>query len=361
MTTSPANPSGRRWPVAILGATGAVGQTFIRLLQGHPWFTVAEVAASERSAGKTYAEATRWLDGPMPAAVAQLIVKSCDPAHVTSPIVFSALDASAAGEVEPAFARAGRMVLSNAKNYRMEPDVPLVVPDVNAEHLGLLAHQRIARGWSGAIVTNANCAATATAMALAPLHRAFGVQRVFVTTMQAVSGAGYPGVPSLDILGNVIPYIGDEEPKIEAELPKILGLLSADARTIAHAAFGVSAHANRVPVEHGHTACVSVEFTRRPSPAEAVEVLTAWRGPSGVRGLPSAPPVPIVVTDAADRPQPRRDVNINGGMSVVVGRVRTDPLLHLKFVALGHNTVVGASGASILNAELLAARGLLPA
>jgi aspartate-semialdehyde dehydrogenase len=361
MTPAPAIPGGRRWPVAILGATGAVGQTFIRLLQGHPWFTIAEVAASERSTGKTYAEAARWLEGPLPVDVARLVVKACDPAQVTSPIVFSALDAAAATDVEPAFARAGRVVLSNAKSYRMELDVPLVVPDVNAEHLGLLTHQRVNRGWSGAIVTNANCAATATAMALAPLHRAFGVQRLFVTTMQAVSGAGYPGVPSLDILGNVIPYIGDEEPKIEAELPKILGMMEANGRSIIHAAFGVSAQANRVAVEHGHTACVSVEFARRPSPAEAVEALSAWRGPEGVRGLPSAPPVPIVVTDAADRPQPRRDVNTNGGMSVVVGRVRPDPLLHLKFVALGHNTVVGASGASILNAELLAARGFLPA
>ena len=361
MTPRDAPPSGRRWPVAILGATGAVGQTFIRLLQGHPWFTVAEVAASERSAGKSYAEATRWLEGPMPADVATLVVKACDPAQVTSPLVFSALDAAAASEVEPAFARAGRMVLSNAKSYRMEPDVPLVVPDVNAEHLGILAHQRATRGWSGAIVTNANCAATATAMALAPLHRAFNVQRLFVMSMQAVSGAGYPGVPSLDILGNVIPYIGDEEPKIEGELPKILGLLGADGRSIVHAPFGVSAHANRVPVEHGHTVCVSVEFARRPSPGDAIEALAAWRGPDGVRGLPSAPLVPLVVTDAPDRPQPRRDVNTNGGMSVVVGRVRTDPLLHLRFVALGHNTMVGASGASILNAELLAVRGFLPA
>ena len=355
-------PTGRtpsiRWPVAVLGATGAVGQTFVRLLAAHPWFDLQEVAASERSAGKSYAEAARWLEGTMPASVAGKTVLPCDPARVTAPIVFSALDASAAGDVEPAFARAGRFVLSNAKNYRMEPDVPLVIPEVNGSHLDLLPEQRRRRGWNGAIITNANCAATVIAMATAPLQAAFGIRELFVTTMQAISGAGYPGVPSLDILGNVIPYISEEEDKIERELPKLLGRL--DGTTIVPASLRVSAQANRVPVEHGHTACLSMSFERPVGPEEALAVLREWRGADGVAGLPSAPNPPIVVRDDPARPQARRDVNTGGGMSVVVGRVRSDPLLDLRMVALGHNTVRGAAGGSVLNAELMAARGLLP-
>ena len=345
----------------MLGATGAVGQTFIRLLEGHPWFRLAEVAASSRSAGKGYRDATRWLEGAMPDDVAGMPVRACTPDEVLSPIVFSALDSAAAGEVEPRFAQAGRLVLSNAKNHRMASDVPLVVPDVNADHLALLAHQRSARGWTGAIVTNANCAATVAAMALAPLHRAFGVRKLFMTTLQAISGAGYPGVPSLDILGNVIPFIADEEPKIEAELPKILGTLAADATHLVDAPFVVSAQANRVPVEHGHTACLTIEFAMRPTVEQALDALEAWRGPDGVRGLPSAPERPIVLSMAPDRPQARRDVNAGRGMSVSVGRVREDALLHLRLVVLGHNTVLGAAGASILNAEWLAAHGMLNA
>lgn len=360
MSVATLPPNGRHWPVAVLGATGAVGQTFIRLLQDHPWFRVAEVAASSRSAGKSYRDATRWLEGTMPPEIAELPVRACTPDEVLSPIVFSALDSVAAGDVEPRFAKAGRLVLSNAKNYRMANDVPLVVPDVNAGHLLQLTAQRAARQWTGGLVTNANCAATVAAMALAPLHKAFGLRKVFITTMQAVSGAGYPGVPSLDILGNVIPFIADEEPKIEAELPKILGALDGKGRFV-HAAFGVSAQANRVPVEHGHTACLSLEFTRKPSVDDALAALSAWRGPEGVRGLPSAPALPIIVSDAPDRPQARRDVNAGRGMSVTVGRVREDTLLHLRLVVLGHNTVVGAAGASILNAEWLASRGLLHA
>ena len=352
---------GRRWPVAVLGATGAVGQTFIRLLADHPWFVIAEVAASERSAGKPYREAARWLEGTMPPEVATLTVRECTPDAVLSPIVFSALDSTAAGTAEQAFARAGRVVLSNAKNHRMDFDVPLVVPDVNAHHLGILAQQRASRGWTGALVTNANCAATVAAMALAPIHRAFGLSRVFVTTMQAISGAGYPGVPSLDIMGNVIPYIADEEPKIEAELPKVLGTVAEGGGSIVPASFLVSAQANRVPVEHGHTTCLTVECERRPTPDEVEQLLRSWDGPPGVRGLPSAPERPIVVADAIDRPQARRDVLAGRGMSVTVGRVRTDPLLHIRLVALGHNTIVGAAGASILNAEWLASQGMFGA
>ncbi len=348
---------GTRWPVAVLGATGAVGQTFIRSLADHPWFEVAEVAASERSAGRTYKDATRWLEGEMPAAVAALIVQPCDAAFVKSPIVFSALDAVVAGDVEAAFAKAGRLVLSNAKSYRMEPDVPLVIPEVNGDHLALLAHQRATRGWSGAIVTNANCAVTVVATALAPLHAKFGVRKLFLSTMQAVSGAGYPGVPSLDILGNVIPYIGDEEPKIERELVKLLGTMTGTE--ITNAAIVTSAHANRVAVEHGHTVCMSVGFARKPTVEEATAALREWRGLPEAQGLPTSPEYPIFLHDAIDRPQPRRDAMLGRGMTVSVGRVREDSILDLRLVAMAHNTLRGAAGGSILNAELLVATGML--
>ena len=346
-----------RIPVAILGATGAVGQTFIRLLDGHPWFRVAEVAASERSAGKSYADATRWIEGSMPADVARLEVRRCNPAGLTSPVVFSALDSAAAGDLEPAFARAGRCVLSNAKNFRMEPDIPLVIPEVNAAHLSLIVVQRARRGWSGAIVTNANCAATVATMAMAPLHERFGLRTVFAATMQAVSGAGYPGVPSLDILGNVVPFIGDEEPKIEHEMQKMLGRMVEGH--VEPAPFVVSAHANRVAVEHGHTVCLSLGFDQRPTADAAIAVLREWRGAPEVRGLPSAPDLPLRYRDEVDRPQPRRDVGEGRGMTVSVGRVRPDSILHLRLVAMGHNTVRGAAGGSILNAELLVATGVI--
>lgn len=348
----------RRWPVAILGATGAVGQTFIRQLAGHPWFDIAELAASDRSAGKTYVDACRWLEGPLPAELASRTVVRCDPADVRSPIVFSALDSGVAGDVEQAFARAGRFVLSNAKNHRMDADVPLVIPEVNATHLGLLDVQRRVRGWTGGIITNANCAATVAAVAMAPLHEEFGIERAIVFTMQAVSGAGYPGVASLDILGNVIPYIGDEEPKVERELNKMLGAFGNGA--VSPASFVVSAHTNRVPTENGHLVCLSLGFSRRVSPEDAIAVMDRWRGQAEARGLPSSPERPLVVTREPDRPQTRRDVGAGRGMTVTAGRVRQDPILDLKLVALGHNTVRGAAGGSILNAELLASRGLLP-
>jgi aspartate-semialdehyde dehydrogenase len=348
-----------RTPVAVLGATGAVGQTFIRLLDGHPLFRVAEVAASERSAGRSYVDATHWHEGTLPDAVAGLDVVACEPSAVTSRVVFSALDSSVAGEVEAAFARAGAMVLSNAKNYRMDADVPLVIPEVNASHLDLLESQRSRRGWDGAIVTNANCAATVAALALAPLHEAFGLRRVFATTLQAVSGAGYPGVPSLDILGNVIPFIGGaEEEKIETELPKLLGRIAGDR--IEMADFAVSAMVNRVPVEHGHTVCMSVELRRAADPEEAARVLDSWKGDPLCAGLPSAPDRPVVLSHQPNRPQPRKDAGEGRGMTVVVGRVRPDPILHLRLVAMGHNTIRGAAGGSVLNAEVLARKGVLP-
>jgi aspartate-semialdehyde dehydrogenase len=342
----------------VLGATGAVGQTFIRLLDGHPLFQVAEVAASERSAGRAYRDAMTWHEGALPEEVAGLKVVTCEPSRVKSRIVFSALDSSVAGEIEQAFAKAGAIVLSNAKNHRMDADVPLVIPEVNADHLGLIDVQRENRGWAGAIVTNANCASTVIAVPLAPLHAAFGVRELLVVTMQAVSGAGYPGVPSMDILGSVIPFISGEEGKIETEVNKMLGALG-DGR-ITHAPITVSAHANRVAVEHGHTACMTVRFDRPVSPEEAIEAMTGWTGHEICRGLPSAPAEPLVVCPEPDRPQARRDVHRGGGMTTLVGRVRSDPLLHLRMVALSHNTVRGAAGGSILNAEVLGRMGKLP-
>jgi len=299
-----------------------------------------------------------WHEGELPTDVADLTVVACDPGEVSSKIVFSALDASVAGEVEQGFARAGALVLSNARNHRMDADVPLVIPEVNASHLSLIDGQRASRGWPGAIVTNANCATTVVAVALAPLHEAFGIRKALIATMQAVSGAGYPGVASLDILGSVIPYIGGEEEKIERELNKILG--SLDGKGVTSAGIGVSAHANRVPVEHGHTACLTVELGRKVAPEEAVEVLKAWRGDAVCAGLPSAPDEPLVVRAESDRPQARKDVDTGRGMATVVGRVRSDPVMHLRLVALSHNTVRGAAGGSVLNAEVLGRMGRLP-
>lgn len=344
-------------PVAVLGATGAVGQTFVRLLENHPWFELREVAASERSVGKVYGDAAHWIEGDLPPRVAALSVRPCDPANVTSPIIFSALDATAATDIEAAFARAGRAVFSNAKSYRMEPDIPLLIPEVNAGHLDALPAQRQRRGWPGfgTIITNANCATTAAVLPLAPLHETFGIEQLFIATMQAVSGAGYPGVASLDILGNVIPYIGEEEEKIERELPKMLGRCIGAA--IVPAAIGVSAHANRVPVEHGHTVCLSVRFRDRVTVADARVALDAWRGHPASRGLPTSLDRPLTVTDLPNRPQPRRDVWSGGGMGVTVGRLRADPLWDLRLVALTHNVIRGAAGGSIFNAELFVAGG----
>jgi aspartate-semialdehyde dehydrogenase len=360
-TGIPAAAPRRRIPVAVLGATGAVGQTFVRLLEDHPWFELRVVAASERSAGKSYGEAAHWLGGSMPARAASLPVVPCTPDCVDAPLVFSALDAAPAAEVEAAFARAGRFVLSNARTYRLEPDVPLLIPEVNPDHLSLLDRQRERRGWTGAIITNSNCSTMVAAIALAPLHQAFGVKHVFVTTLQAVSGAGYPGVPSLDILGNVIPYIGGgEEEKIETETLKLLGSLGSDGGVVM-APMTVSAQVTRVPVEHGHTVCLAVGLERSADADAAIAVYEGWRGAVSSLGLPSAPTPPIVVTRDADRPQPRRDVDAGRGMQVTIGRVRRDPILDLRLVALGHNTIRGAAGASVLNAELLVARGLLGA
>lgn len=356
MTTRSSPFGTKKVPVAVLGATGAVGQQFVRQLANHPWFELAEVAASERSAGKPYAEAARWIgDDAIPSNAAVLTVLACDAKSVKSPVVFSALDSSVAGDAEPAMARAGKVVLSNAKNYRMEPDVPLVIAEVNPDHLDVLDVQRTQRKWKGAIVTNGNCAAIAAVLPLAPLQEAFGIETVFLATMQAVSGAGYPGVPSLDILGNVIPFIKDEEPKLEAEVKKFLG--RRNGARIESADIGVSSHTNRVAVEHGHTVVMSIKLAKRAPIDEVKHAISSWRGASDACGLPSSPDRPLAYTEQDDRPQPRRDVDAGRGMTVTVGRVRPDPVFDVRLVALGHNIVRGAAGASVLNAELMAATG----
>jgi aspartate-semialdehyde dehydrogenase len=333
-----------------------VGQQFVRLLAGHPWFKTAWLGASERSEGRTYGEAMKWrLASDPPKEVLGMRVEPCTPGNAPR-ILFSALDANAAQDIEPAFAAAGHIVVSNARSFRMVPSVPLVIPEVNSDHLGLIARQRRERGWSGAIVTNPNCSTVVLSLVLAPLRR-FGLARVMVTTLQAVSGAGYPGVPSLDILGNVIPAISGEEEKMESETQKILGSLERDA--VSPHPVVVSATTTRVPVIDGHTESVSIQFEQRPSLADVRAALESFRGRPQELRLPSSPPAPIVYLEQADRPQPRLDVERDNGMAVTVGRLRPCPILGTKLVALGHNTVRGAAGAAILNAEMMVAEGML--
>ena len=344
-------------PVGVLGATGAVGQKFIKLLEGHPWFEVTEVAASERTSGKLYGGAVSWKQvTPIPEAVQALEVKPCTP-DLKCRIVFSGLDANVAGQIEEDFARAGYIVLSNSKNHRLDEDVPLVIPEVNPEHLGLIPIQRQNRKSTGYMVTNANCTTMFLAMALGPIHKAFKIEKVFMVSMQAVSGAGYPGVPSLDILGNVIPYIGGEEEKVEIETRKILGTFNG--RTIDLADFPVSAQCNRVAVEDGHTESVSIKLATKTTAAEIASLLRNFSGVPQQLRLPSAPEKPYLVMDAPDRPQPRFDVNRSMGMATCVGRIRPCSIFDFKLTLMGHNTVRGAAGASILNAELLKAQGFL--
>jgi aspartate-semialdehyde dehydrogenase len=341
--------------VGVLGATGMVGQQFIARLANHPWFNVCWLAASERSEGKSYADAAPWrLATPMPDAVRAKTVEACEPGRGPK-VVFSALDAKAADVLEGQFAAAGHVVLSNARTYRMDPLVPLLIPEVNADHLSLLAEQKTTKGWKGAVVTNPNCATVVLAMALAPL-RQFCINKVLVTTMQAVSGAGYPGVASLDILGNIIPFIGGgEEEKIETETLKILGADGGRARLNAT----ISAQVNRVPVIDGHSMTVSVELATSPSVDDVTNAIRTFSGKPQEMKLPTAPVPPIVLMNEANRPQPRLDADLGGGMAVTVGRVRACPVLSHKFVALGHNTIRGAAGASVLNAELMKATGQL--
>ena len=341
----------------VLGATGTVGQEFIAQLADHPWFTVTWIGASERSAGKAYRDATPWrLPAARPDRIAEMTVD-----RVTTPgraprLLFSGLDASVAGEVEAEFARAGHVVVSNARNHRMDPVVPLVIPEVNADHLALLTEQRAAKGWSGCIVTNPNCSTIVLALALAPL-RPFGLQQVIVSTLQALSGAGYPGVPSLDVVGNVIPVVRGEESKMETETQKILG--RATGTGVEPHPVTVSAGTTRVPVINGHTELVTVSLDADPTVEEMIAAIRGFRGRPQELELPGAPPRPVLYLDEEDRPQPRLDADRDRGMAVCVGRLRPCPVLDYKFVAMGHNTVRGAAGAAVLNAELLKATGQL--
>ena len=347
----------KKIPVGVLGATGAVGQKFVFLLANHPWFEIRQLGASERSSGKSYQEAVSWkLPVPIPEDIAGMIVKDCSP-NFDCEIVFSGLDSSVAGTIEELFAQAGYWVFSNAKNHRMDDDVPLVIAELNPDHMDIIAFQRKHRGWKGAIVTNANCSSIILALSLGPVHRIFGLQSVQVTTLQAISGAGYPGVPSWDILGNVLPFISGEEEKIETEIQKILGRL--DDNFFQTADFTVSAQANRVPVEEGHLECVSIKLAKEVSVEDLIECWGEFVSPAQEMGLPSAPKRPVVVLSEENRPQPRLDVMKNGGMSVFIGRLRPCPVLDMKYVVLGHNTIRGAAGASILNAELAIKQGIL--
>ena len=342
--------------VGILGATGMVGQQFIALLAKHPWFKVTWLGASERSAGKAFRDATAWrLPTPAPDDVLKLVVNQAAPGGAPK-LVFSGLDSSVAGEVEGAFASAGHLVISNSKNYRMDAVVPLLIPEINADHLKLVDAQQAARGWKGRIVTNPNCSVIALTMALAPL-RQFGLKTALVTTMQAISGAGYPGVASWDILGNVIPFIGGEEDKFQPETQKILGRVVNGA--IEPHQVVVSATATRVPVQNGHTVSASVKLDQKVRPEALIDAFNSFRGRPQELKLPSAPAQPVVYLTESNRPQPALDVNRDGGMTVSVGRLRECPVLDYKFVALGHNTIRGAAGAAILNAELMKQEGLL--
>ena len=340
--------------VGVLGATGMVGQRFVSLLSQHPWFRCTWLGASERSEGKAYKSVAPWkLNTPIPGGSAERIVEACVPGKGPK-VVFSGLDASVAGEIEGAFAAAGHVVITNARNFRMDPLVPLLIPEINADHLKLIGEQRRIKGWKGAIVTNPNCSTIVLALALAPL-RQFNIRAVVVSTMQAVSGAGYPGVPSLDILGNVVPFISGEEEKMQSETLKILG---SDGGRAPYPAI-VSAHTNRVAVIDGHTITVSVGFERKPAIEAIKEAMRSFAGKPQQLWLPSAPQPPLVVTEEPNRPQPRLDADLGGGMAITIGRVRECPVMHAKFVALGHNTIRGAAGAAILNAELMHAEGLL--
>jgi aspartate-semialdehyde dehydrogenase len=346
----------RRIEVGVMGATGMVGQQFISFLQGHPWFKLTWVGASDRSAGKRYSEAANWnLDGGVPEAVAGLTVASCAPGNAPK-LLFSAMDASVAGEIEQAFASAGHFVVSNSRNHRMLPDVPLLIPEANPDHLKLIPAQRKNHGWNGAIVTNPNCSTITMALGLAAL-KPFGIKKILASTMQAVSGAGYPGMPSMDILGNVVPFIGSEEEKMETETQKILG--DYDGGSIRPLAAKVSAHCNRVAVVDGHTVAVSVELEQKPGIEKLEGAFRSFRGRPQELELPSAPKQPIHLLSEPNRPQPRKDALRERGMAVSVGRVRECPVLDYKFVVLGHNTIRGAAGAAVLNAELMLSEGLL--
>ena len=345
-----------RIEVGILGGTGMVGQHFVKFLQGHSWFDLKWLGASDRSAGKKYRNAMKWhLGGETPESVADIVVEDCKPGNAPR-LLFSAMDASVATEIERAFAQAGHVVVSNSKNHRMERDVPLLVPEINPDHLKLVPGQQRARGWKGQIVTNPNCSTVVLTMGLGPL-KPFGITKVIATTLQAISGAGYPGVPSMDINANVIPFIGGEEEKMQQETQKILGEFRGDH--VEPLAARVSAHCNRVPVVDGHTVTISVELSSKPSLADLRHAFDSFTSVPQSRNLPSAPARPVQYMEQQDRPQPRKDAERDRGMAAFVGRLRECPVLDWKFVALGHNTVRGAAGAAVLNAELMSTEGML--
>lgn len=343
--------------VGVLGATGIVGQRFIQLLERHPWFEVAWLAASDRSEGREYGDAARWrLKTTIPARVAKMRVSAASPGGAPK-VIFAALDSAIAAELEPRFAEAGCAVVSNSSALRMAKDVPLVIPEVNPDHLKLIECQSWRRKSGGFVVTNSNCSAMGLVLALAPLHKRFELETVMAVTMQAVSGAGYPGVASLDILGNVIPYIAKEEEKMEEETRKLLGTLNGAGVVLAP--FKMSAQCNRVAVEDGHTESISVKFKKK---ARAEDILEAWAEFSGIpqeQKFPTAPEIPVRYVDSADRPQPRFDVEFGGGMTATVGRLRPCGVLDWKFTVLSHNVIRGAAGAALLNAELLKSQGYL--
>jgi len=344
-------------PVGILGATGVVGQRFIQMLERHPWFEVAWLAASDRSEGKSYAEAARWrLKTPIPTAVAAMRISPAIPDGAPR-VIFAALDAGIAAELEPRFADAGCAVVSNSSALRMRQDVPLVIPEVNADHIKLIDGQSWRKNSGGYVVTNPNCSAIGLVLALAPLQQRFGLETVMAVTMQAVSGAGYPGVASLDILGNVIPYIAKEEEKMEEETRKLLGQMNGTK--VVSATFAMSAQCNRVAVEDGHTESVSIRLKRKVKPEEMIAAWNSFRAEPQELQLPSAPKNPVVYLGAPDRPQPRFDIDLGAGMTTAVGRLRPCGVLDWKFTVLSHNTIRGAAGAAVLNAELLKARGYL--
>ncbi|PYQ44596.1 MAG: aspartate-semialdehyde dehydrogenase [Acidobacteria bacterium] len=347
----------KKIPVGILGATGVVGQRFIQMLEHHPWFEVAWLAASDRSEGKVYAEAARWrLKTAIPAAVAKMQVSPATPDGAPK-VIFAALDSAIAAELEPRFADAGCAVVSNSSALRMQEDVPLVIPEVNAGHIKLIDIQGWRKKSGGYVVTNPNCSAIGLVLALAPIHQRFGLDTVMAVTMQAISGAGYPGVASLDILGNVIPFIKNEEEKMEEETKKLLGQVNGSK--VIPGAFAMSAQCNRVAVEDGHTESISIRLKKKAKPEEIIESWKAYRAEPQELKLPSAPERPVVYLEANDRPQPRFDIDMGAGMTTVVGRLRPCSVLDWKFTVLSHNTIRGAAGAALLNAELLKAKGYL--
>lgn len=351
----------KKFNVGILGATGAVGQKFISLLQGHPWFTITALGASERSAGKKYADAVNWIESTeLPEYVSQMLVLDCEPSKMRDvDLVFSGLDALVATSIEESFAKAGIPVISNAKNFRDHPNVPLLVPEVNPDHIQMIKNQTFDPNGKGFIVTNPNCVVVPLVVALRPLYDAFGINAIVMTSMQSVSGAGYPGVASLDILGNLVPFIGGEEPKIASEPMKIFGQLKSDF-TLNMANFPIEATATRVPTVEGHMLAVTINFERKPTDLnEVIQVLKNWESPLQGLNLPFAPKIPLKVYHDERYPQPRKNAYNENGMQVGVGRVRSSNVFDVSLIALGHNTIRGAAGGAILNAELLIQKGYI--